>query len=126
MRAVDAARDERRARNEALFREVNERIEELSSEWPDESEQVGSLGIERRARWVARNRLRVRQGDCTELIEVTREQYEAVRSDPRRFLVISGHEHTESARVLERNSGFAVIEKLEHAAEIAVEHDPRS
>jgi hypothetical protein len=32
---VDAARDERRARNEVLFREVNERIEDLSSDLAD-------------------------------------------------------------------------------------------
>ena len=37
--SVDAARDERRARNEALFREVNERIEDVSSDLADESEQ---------------------------------------------------------------------------------------
>jgi hypothetical protein len=113
---VDAARDERRARNEALFREVNERIEELSSERADESEQEGLLGIV----------CECGRDDCTELIEVTRAEYEAVRSDPRRFLVIPGHEHTDTARVLERNSGFSVVEKLEHAAEVAVEHDPRS
>jgi len=110
---VDAARDERRARNEALFREVNERIEELSS---DESEQEASLD----------DVCECGRNDCTELLEVTRAQYEAVRSDPRRFLVLPGHEHTDTARVVERNSGFSVIEKLEGAAEIAVEHDPRS
>jgi hypothetical protein len=111
--SVDAARDERRARNEALFREVNERIEELSS---DESEQEASLEVV----------CECGRNDCTELLEVTRAQYEAVRSDPRRFLVLPGHEHTDTARVVERNSGFSVIEKLERAAEIAVEHDPRS
>jgi hypothetical protein len=66
---VDAARDERRARNEALFREVNERIEELSS---DESEQEASLEVV----------CECGRNDCTELLEVTRAQYEAVRSDP--------------------------------------------
>lgn len=110
---VDAASDERRARNEALFREVNERIEELSS---DESEQEASIEVVCECS-------RVR---CTELIEVTRRQYESVRSDPRRFIVVPGHEHTDTARVVERNSAFSVIEKLEGAAEIAVEHDPRS
>jgi hypothetical protein len=116
MRAVEAGSNERRARNEALFREVNERIEGLSSEWEDEGEQEGSLGIV----------CECGRNDCIDLIEVTRAKYEAVRSDPRRFLVMPGHEHTDSARVVERNGGFSVIEKLEHAAEIAIEHDPRS
>ena len=113
---MDTTRDERRARNEALFREVNERIEELSSEWAGESEQEGSVGIV----------CECGRADCTELIEVTRAEYEAVRGDPRRFLVLPGHEHTDTARVVERNSQFSVVEKLEHAGEIAVEHDPRS
>jgi len=113
---VDAARDERRARNEALFREVNERIEELSSDLADESEQEGSIEVV----------CECGRADCTELIEVTRAEYEAVRSDPRRFIVVPGHEHTDTARIVERNSAFSVIEKLERAAEIAVEQDPRS
>jgi hypothetical protein len=91
--SVDAARDERRARNEALFREVNERIEELSS---DESEQEASLEVV----------CECGRNDCTELLEVTRAQYEAVRSDPRRFLVLPGHEHTDTARVVERTAAF--------------------
>jgi hypothetical protein len=113
---VDAARNERRARNEALFREVNERIEDLSVKSADESEQDGLFGVV----------CECGRADCTELIEVTRAEYEAVRSDPRRFLVVPGHEHTDTARVVERNSAFSVIEKLEGAAEIAIEHDPRS
>ena len=113
---VDSARDERRARNEALFREVNERIEDLSSDSAGESEQAEALEVV----------CECGRDDCTELIEVTRPQYEAVRSDPRRFIVRPGHEHTDIERVVERNSGFLVVEKLEHAAEIAVEEDPRS
>jgi hypothetical protein len=109
------ARENRRAHNEALFREVNERIEELSR-MGDESEHDGSIGVV----------CECGRDGCTELIETTRAQYEAVRSDPRRFLVLPGHEHTDAARVVERNSGFSVIEKLEGAAEVAVEHDPRS
>ena len=113
---VDAARDERRARNEALFREVNERIEELSPDSADESEQESSIEFV----------CECSRADCTELIEMTLRQYESVRSDPRRFLVVPGHEHTDTARVLERDSGFSVIEKLGAAGEIAVERDPRS
>jgi hypothetical protein len=110
------ARENRRAHNEALFREVNERIEELTTGLADESEQDGSLGVV----------CECGRDGCTELIETTRAQYEAVRSDPRRFLVLPGHEHTDAAHIVERNSAFSVIEKLDGAAEIAVEHDPRS
>jgi hypothetical protein len=107
---------ERRARNEALFREVNERIEEITT---DLSEDGGHVERIKFVCECGRDR-------CTELLEATRDEYEAVRSNPRRFLVLPGHEHTDTARVVERNSGFCVVEKLEEAGEVAVEQDPRS
>jgi hypothetical protein len=110
--------ENRRARNEARFREVNERIEGISSR--------GSLAD--RDQQQERLRLVCECGieECAEVIEATVAEYEAVRAHPRRFLVVPGHEHTDTARVVERNSGFLVVEKLEEAGEIAIEHDPRS
>jgi hypothetical protein len=108
--------EERRARNEALFRDVNERIEEVTTDLGEDgghAERIGFVcecGIE----------------DCTELLEVTVAEYEAVRASPRHFLVRPGHEDTNTERVVERNSGFFVVEKLDEAGEVAVEHDPRS
>ena len=108
--------ENRRARNEALFREVNERIEGISTEVAERDQQQEGL------------RLVCECGmeECAELIEATVAEYEAVRASPRRFLVVPGHEHTDTARVVERNSGFFVIEKMEEAGEVAIEHDPRS
>jgi hypothetical protein len=63
--------------------------------------------------------------DCGETLEVTHGQYESVRSDPRRFLVLPGHEDSNVARVAECHQHFLVVEKLEEAAEIAIEQDPR-
>jgi hypothetical protein len=108
--------EKRRAENEALFREVNERIEAISrdftahSQQPEQMEFVCECG----------------KKDCTELREATVAEYEAVRAHPKRFLVLPGHEHTDTARVIERNSRFFVVEKLEEEGEIAIEHDPRS
>jgi hypothetical protein len=108
---------QRRAHNETLFREVNERVEEVATGFAGYGEQdrlligfVCECGLD----------------DCTEQLEVTHAQYEAVRGHPRRFLVLPGHEHTEAARVVERHPRFVVVEKLGEAAEIAIEHDPRS
>jgi hypothetical protein len=103
-------------RNEALFRDVNERIEEISTEFSERDQQPGRLsflcecGIEQ----------------CAELIKATVAEYEAVRANPRHLLVLPGHEHTDTARVVERNSRFFVVEKLKEAGEFAIEHDPRS
>ena len=108
--------ENRRARNEALFREVNERIEEISRELAERDKPTERISL------VCECGLE----DCTELLEVTVEEYENVRASPRRFLVLPGHEYTDTARVVERNSGFLVVEKLEEAGQVAIEHDPRS
>ena len=109
--------EERVVRNEALFREFNERIENVADSLDIRSEgeslriefvcECGSLG-------------------CLERIELIRGEYEAVRADPRRFVVVRGHEDPAIARIVELHEDFAVVEKLDHAAEIAVEHDPRA
>ena len=105
------------ARNEALFREINERVETVA-----ESFDIRDEGESQRIGFVCE----CGNLDCLERIELTRAQYEAVRDDPRRFAVAHGHEDPDVAGVVERHERFVVVEKLDHAAEIAVEHDPRS
>ncbi len=107
----------RRARNEVLFREVNERIQELDTQLAGYGEEdalligfVCECGDE----------------DCGETLEVTQRKYEAVRSHPQRFLVLPGHENFDVARVVERHEQYLVVEKLGEAAEIAIEQDPRA
>jgi hypothetical protein len=107
----------RRARNEALFREVNERIGELETSLSGSAEEDSLL-----VGFVCE----CPHEDCGETIEVTRGQYEAVRSHAKRFLVLQGHEDADLARVVERHEHFLVIEKVDEAAEVAIEQDPRS
>ncbi|MGN6431820.1 MAG: hypothetical protein ACTHNB_13990 [Gaiellaceae bacterium] len=97
---------------------MNERIEDISREFADRDQQQERL----RLRLVCECGIE----QCTEVVEATVAEYEAVRANPRRFLVFPGHEHADTARVVERNSGFVVVEKLEEAGEVAIEHDPRS
>ena len=106
---------ERRARNEALFREVNERVEEVSSRlsYDDDSDKTGFV-------------CECSRETCTELVEITTAQYEAVRSDPRRFLIRLGHADPKVDRVVEEHPGFLVVEKFGEASEVAIERDPRS
>ena len=112
-----ATSEERVARNEALFREFNERVEDVA-----ESLDIHSEGESLRIEFVCE----CGSLDCTDRIELTRGQYEAVRADPRRFVVVPGHEDPRVARAVEQHPRFLVVEKLDHAAEIAIEHDPRS
>jgi hypothetical protein len=112
-----ATSEEQVARNEVLFREFNERVEDVADAFDIRGEgdvlpidfvcECGNL-------------------DCLERIELTRAAYEHVRSDPRRFVVAPGHEDPEVARVVEQHEGYLVVEKIDEAAEVAVEHDPRA
>jgi hypothetical protein len=103
--------EERVARNEALFREFNERVEDLAD----------SGGADR-VRFVCE----CGDLDCLDRVELTRAAYEELRSDPTHFVVAPGHENAEVERVVARGEGYHVVEKLEAAAQVAIEHDPRS
>ena len=64
---------------------------------------------------------------CSELIQLTRDEYEAVRAVPRRFAVAPGHALPEAEDVVEEDERFDVVEKRDEAgAADLVEHtDPR-
>jgi hypothetical protein len=107
----------RRARNEALFREVNERIADLETNRggydPDDSLLIGFV-------------CECPREDCSETLEVTRRQYEAVRDNSRRFLVLPAHEDGDIANVIEQHENYLVVEKTGEAAAVAEEQDLRS
>ena len=106
-----SASEERAARNEALFREFNERVEHLAD-----------TVVADRIRFVCE----CGDLDCLERVELTRTAYEEVRGDARRFVVAPGHGNPEIERVVARGEGYLVVEKLEVAAQVAIENDPRS
>jgi hypothetical protein len=98
--------------NEAVFREINEGIER--GQWPGEEDAPVSFRCEC-----------ARLG-CNELIELTVNEYESVRTNPRRFIVVPGHEQLEVETVVESRPGYLVIEKKAQAGTAAEETDPRS
>jgi hypothetical protein len=51
--------------------------------------------------------------------------YEAVRDQPRWFVVVPGHEREGVERVVQEHHGCLVIEKLGEAGEVAEDTDPR-
>lgn len=65
--------------------------------------------------------------DCLEAIALSREQYEEVRANPRRFVLLPGHEARgeEPMHVVEESDRFVVLEKEEGAGQIAEEQDAR-
>jgi hypothetical protein len=100
------------ARNEALFRQVNERIEEINDKLGDDglSDFLCECGDD----------------DCTAPVSLTIGEYEQVRSDPRHFAIANGHEIVDVERVIQKNERYSVVEKFAgEAGRIAVETDPR-
>jgi hypothetical protein len=107
-------REKRLAQNEALYREVNERVAEVAeSHLLDSGEQLYRYFCE------------CSNADCTLQIWLTLGEYEDVRRDPRRFFVAVGHELPEIEVVLERGERFWIIEKRGEAGEYVEERDPR-
>lgn len=102
---------ERLSANESVFREINEGIER--GQWPGEED--APVGF----------RCECARLGCNELIEVSPREYEQVRSDPRHFMVLPGHERLDVEKVVARHSGYLVVEKLDRAADHAIETDPR-
>lgn len=80
-----------------LVREVNEHIAELSVEWGETG--VCSLVCE------------CSDPGCAELLEIEPAEYERVRADGARFVVLAGHQLREGARVVERTDRFLVVER---------------
>jgi hypothetical protein len=111
------AREERLAGNEALFREVNERVAEVAEHF---------IEVETHSDPVEFN-CECGSADCTEQMAMTLHEYEAVRAAPNRFAVVPGHELPEIERVVDRHSTYLIVEKQDDdAAEVARETDPRA
>lgn len=62
---------------------------------------------------------------CRERIGLTREQYEAVRSDVRHFFVVPGHVVPDLETVVESFATYQVIEKPNALLNLLTETDPR-
>ena len=97
-------RDERIATNEALLREVNERIHDVGSGLqvlPDD----GELDF----------RCECGRPECDVYVHMLASDYQRVRADNDRFVVVPGHENAQIERVVERSKGYVVVDKRPEA-----------
>jgi hypothetical protein len=102
----------RLATNEDMFRDVNEGI--VRGQWPGDPE--APIGF----------RCECARLGCNVLVALTLTQYEAVRADSRRFVIVHGHELPEVEVLVERRGDYAVVEKVDAAGEEAERQDPRT
>jgi hypothetical protein len=89
------ARTERIATNEASFRHLND--------------ELGVMGV-----FVCE----CGDGGCREHVQMSREQYSAIRADERRFFVRPGHEIDDVETVVQREPDWFVVEKPDDVAHI--------
>jgi hypothetical protein len=108
------SREERIGLNEAVFREVNERIEQVADTFNLQEEQLDLL-------------CECGQAECVERITLTRAEYEHVRSESHQFAIRPGHDEPDVERVVEKKKGYDIVQKYKGAPEqIAEETDPRT
>jgi hypothetical protein len=104
---------ERAARNQSLYRSINEKILELNQAFAE-------TGIED-SEWLCE----CADTDCAVRVAATLPEYEAVRSNPRTFIISPGHLYPQVERVLNQNDRFMTVEKIDNAGQIAEALDPR-
>lgn len=102
-----------RARNEELFRQVNERIEDASHTVPTTEPTMRFL-------------CECDDLECHGTVDVTRAEYESVRAEPTHFIVLPEHVDPEIEHVVLADDRFRVVEKEGAAARDAEAHDPRN
>ena len=107
-----SGREERAAQNESASREINERLEEAHEGEP-----------ERYVRMVCE----CGRPHCSSVIAISIREYEAVREDPRMFVVDHAHVSPDVEDTVRTTDRFVVVCKREGTpAAIAEEEDPRS
>jgi hypothetical protein len=104
-------RSARLAANEAVFRAGNERIDATLGDQLGTTTYMCECG----------------DAQCFQLLDLTNDEYEAVRAHPARFFVVSGHEDlTAGEVVVESSPRFTVVEKRGAEREIVERSDPRA
>ena len=106
-------RERRLGLNEAMFREVNERVEDMNRTF---ASVTGSFDIF----------CECSDATCTERITVPTDVYERVRENATHFLVRAGHEDPTVENVVETFEVFVIVEKEGVEVErVAEQTDPR-
>lgn len=103
---------ERVARNDSMFRDANEGIRTAAEELGFGAEVVPFV-------------CECADPNCREIVQLPLGEYRRVRSNPRHFLKVPGHEAAAQghARVIAEGDGYVVAEKIGLAGELAEDYD---
>ncbi len=99
-------REIRAARNQSLFRAVNEKLKALNAAFASTTETF-TIACE------------CADETCTAMVDIGPDEYLTVRSNPRQFAVLPGHVYPDVEAVIGDSDRYTVVEKLAAAAEVA-------
>jgi len=106
-------REARIGMNEAVFRSVNERIQEVANAFKLEAEPLDLI-------------CECGNPSCVERISLSEAEYEELRADSHQFAVAPGHEAPDVETVIARRQRYDLVTKTRGVPEkIAEETDPR-
>lgn len=98
-----SAHTARAARNEAAFRRLNEN---LADALPDASGHTAGYLCE------------CSTADCRRIVDLTMDEYRAVRADKMTFLLIPGHQRDDVEDVVETYPHYLMVRKHDNVAKI--------
>ncbi|HZQ02996.1 MAG TPA: hypothetical protein VFA88_03160 [Gaiellaceae bacterium] len=93
---------EQLARNQMLFRVLNEQLKPILARSGEPPSFVCECS----------------RGDCRERIALAHDEYADVRAHAAHFAIKPGHDFAEIERIVHENGRFAVVEKIGQAGEI--------
>ena len=111
---MDDARRDRIAKNEVVFRDVNERVKQIGDASGDPTNELATFLCE------------CGNAECLERIGMLPSEYEQVRASPVHFAVVPGHEKPDVETIVRKERRFFVVEKLPGEQAVARENDPRA
>jgi hypothetical protein len=98
-------RDIRAARNQAMFRAINERL--------TRDDPVAELAD---SHMIA---CECADPTCVQTLAISATQYEDVRREPRHFALLAGHVYPDVETVIFESSTYVVVEKVGQAGEVS-------
>jgi len=104
---------ERAAQNQSLYRSVNERMKAVNEAF----EALADATSE----WICE----CADTACTIRVLASMSEYEAIRTNPRAFIVYPGHVFPEVERTLAENERYTTVEKFDSGGRLAEALDPR-
>ncbi len=110
---LDERRVARLGKNEARFRNANERVERAAQPDARPDEKITYV-------------CECGSANCSDFVRLTTQEYESVREHATRFVLLTGHDIPEVERIVHEGDGYIVVQKIGEGMKVAKELDPRS